>query len=129
VANRVTFLGPLPQDQLREYYGAADTLVLASSREGWANVLLESMACGTPVVASNVWGTPEVVRCQDAGVLMPKMTADGVAEGIRQLRANYPDHQETRNYAENFSWDATTRDQIQLFQRVAQQRQTRMHFA
>ena len=51
VAERVRFLGALPQARLRDYYGAADALVLASSREGWANVLLESMACGTPVVA------------------------------------------------------------------------------
>ena len=40
---------------------AADALVLASSREGWANVLLESLACGTPVVASREWGNPEIV--------------------------------------------------------------------
>jgi teichuronic acid biosynthesis glycosyltransferase TuaC len=88
VEERVTFLGPLSQESLREYYGAADALVLASSREGWANVLLESMACGTPVVASNVWGTPEVVRNRAAGVLMPSRTPQGVADGVRQLRAH-----------------------------------------
>lgn len=121
VADRVTFLGPLPQEKLREYYGAADALVLASSREGWANVLLEAMACGTPVVASNVWGTPEVVRSPAAGVLMSSRTPQGVADGVRQLRANYPDHAATRAYAEGYSWEATTRSQIALFQQVARQ--------
>ena len=121
VADRVTFLGPLPQDRLREYYGAADALVLASSREGWANVLLESMACGTPVVATNVWGTPEVVCSPAAGVLMPSRSPKGVADGVRQLRANYPHHAATRAYAEGFSWEATTRGQIRLFQQAAQQ--------
>lgn len=121
VADRVTFLGPLPQDRLREYYGGADALVLASSREGWANVLLEAMACGTPVVASNVWGTPEVVRSPAAGVLMPSTTPHGVADGVRQLRASYPAHAATRAYAESFGWGDTTRGQIRLFQRAAQQ--------
>ena len=121
VADRVSFLGPLPQDSLREYYGAADALVLASSREGWANVLLEAMACGTPVVASNVWGTPEAVRVPAAGVLMPSRTAQGVAEGVRQLRAHYPDHAATRAYAEGFSWSETTQGQIRLFEYAAQQ--------
>ena len=58
VAARVRFLGLVAQDDLAMYYNAADALVLASSREGWANVLLESVACGTPVVATAVWGTP-----------------------------------------------------------------------
>jgi glycosyltransferase involved in cell wall biosynthesis len=121
VADRVTFLGALPQDRLRDYYGAADALVLASSREGWANVLLEAMACGTPVVASQVGGTPEVVRSPAAGVLMPGASPENVVEGVRQLRASYPDRTATRAYAEAFGWGETTRGQIRLFREAAQQ--------
>lgn len=119
VADRVAFLGAMPQDRLRGYYGAADALVLASSREGWANVLLEAMACGTPVVASNVWGTPEVVQIPAAGVLMTSLTPQGVVDGVRRLRAAYPDHAATRAYAERFSWADTTRGQIRLFHQAA----------
>jgi teichuronic acid biosynthesis glycosyltransferase TuaC len=121
VQDRVRFLGPLPQTELRRWYGGADALVLASSREGWANVLLESMACGTPVVASNVWGTPEVVASPEAGVLMRERTPHGVAEAVTALRASYPSHEATRRYAERFSWDDTTQGQIALFQRIAAQ--------
>ena len=121
VQDRVRFLGPLPQTELKRWYGGADALVLASSREGWANVLLESMACGTPVVASNVWGTPEVVAAPEAGVLMRERTPQGVAEAVMALRASYPPHQATRRYAERFSWDDTTQGQIALFQRIAAQ--------
>jgi teichuronic acid biosynthesis glycosyltransferase TuaC len=118
VENRVKFLGALPQTELKDYYGAVDALVLASSREGWANVLLESMACGTPVVASNVWGTPEVVASPDAGVLMTARTAEGVIEAVHRLRARYPSYEATRLYAEKFSWDDTTEGQIRLFEAI-----------
>jgi glycosyltransferase involved in cell wall biosynthesis len=120
VTDRVRFLGPLPQSELRNWYGGADALVLASSREGWANVLLESMACGTPVVASNVWGTPEVVASSEAGVLMAERTAKGVADAVRRLRAEYPEHEATRRYAERFSWDDTTQGQLKLFGNILQ---------
>jgi glycosyltransferase involved in cell wall biosynthesis len=118
VTGRVTFLGAVAQTDLKDYYNAADAMVLASSREGWANVLLESMACGTPVVASNVWGTPEVVAAPEAGVLMKERTSQGIADAMRSLRERYPDHAATRRYAENFSWDATTEGQLQLFSRI-----------
>ncbi|MBC7414335.1 MAG: glycosyltransferase family 4 protein [Herminiimonas sp.] len=118
VLDRVTFLGALPQAALTEYYGAVDALVLASSREGWANVLLESMACGTPVIASNVWGTPEVVAAPEAGVLMRERTAKGLVEAVAALRANYPTHEATRRYAERFSWADTTQGQIDLFRKI-----------
>ena len=115
VAERVTFLGGVPQVEMKHYYGAADALVLASEREGWPNVLLESMACGTPVIATRVSGIPEIVAAPEAGVMMPERTADGVAAGVKQLRANYPAHEATRAYAEGFSWDATTEGQLTLF--------------
>jgi len=121
VADRVRFLGSVPQEALRGYYGAADAMVLASAREGWANVLLESMACGTPVVASNVWGTPEVVAAPAAGVLMAERTPAALVDAIAHLRAHYPTHEATRRYAEQFSWDDTTRGQIGLFRKIIQE--------
>jgi glycosyltransferase involved in cell wall biosynthesis len=122
VAERVRFTGVLAQTELRSYYGAADALVLASSREGWANVLLEAMACGTPVVASNVWGTPEVVATSDAGVLMPTRTPEGIASGVKTLFDNYPKHIATRRYAEKFSWSDTTAGQLTLFKEILERR-------
>jgi glycosyltransferase involved in cell wall biosynthesis len=118
VGARVRFVGSVPQEQLRDYYGAADALVLASSREGWANVLLEAMACGTPVVATPVWGTPEVVATPAAGVLTTRRDAAAIVDAIRRLFQNPPDRESTRRYAESFSWDTTTRGQIELFRRV-----------
>lgn len=107
VTHRVHFLGALTQQELAEVYGAVDALVLASSREGWANVLLEAMACGTPVVATRIWGTPEVVQEQAAGVLVDERSPEALAAGVERLLANPPDRAATRAYAERFSWDDT----------------------
>lgn len=118
VSDRVRFLGSLPHDKLVDIYRAADVMVLASSREGWANVLLEAMACGTPVAATNIWGTPEVVAEEAAGLLIPERTAQSIAETISSLLANLPDRHCTRAYAERFSWDETTAGQLRLFRDV-----------
>jgi teichuronic acid biosynthesis glycosyltransferase TuaC len=118
LGERVRLLGPWPHKDLPALYGAADASVLASSREGWANVLLESMACGTPVVAANIWGNPEVVRAPAAGVIYEPNTPDGIAAAVRQIFASLPDRAATRAYAEPFSWDATTAGQLALFRRV-----------
>jgi teichuronic acid biosynthesis glycosyltransferase TuaC len=118
LVGRVRLFGAKPHAELPSLYGAADALVLASSREGWANVLLESMACGTPVVASNIWGNPEVVQDPAGGVIAEENTPDGIASAIRRLFAHLPARSMTRAYAERFSWDATTAGQIALFRSV-----------
>lgn len=118
LAGRVRLAGPVPQTELRTYYNAADLMILASSREGWANVLLESMACGTPVVATSICGTPEVVGAPAAGRLMRDRSAGALAEAVRQLRADRPERAATRQYAEGFSWDATTQGQLDLFSNI-----------
>jgi glycosyltransferase involved in cell wall biosynthesis len=118
VADSVQFVGVVPQIDLKWWYSAADALALCSSREGWANVLLEAMACGTPVIATNIWGTPEVVSTPDAGVLMDSRTGQGLADAWTALLAHYPAREATRAHAETFSWDATTQGQLALFRAI-----------
>lgn len=118
LGDRVRLLGSRPHAELPLFYSAADALVLASSREGWANVLLEAMACGTPAVASPIPGNPEVVRSPEAGVIAPENSPDGIAEGVRALFAAARDRAATRAYAERFGWGATTEGQLALFRRV-----------
>jgi len=119
VAERVRFGGVLRQDQLRSWYSAADALVLASSREGWANVLLEAMACGTPALASDVGGTAEVVTCHAAGLLLPQNSPAGIVDAVRALRADPPARLATRAHACRHAWTDTARARFDLFSRIA----------
>lgn len=67
----VRFLGPVAPEDLKWVLGAADVFVLATRNEGWANVILEAMACGLPVVATDVGGNREVVCRPELGSVVP----------------------------------------------------------
>lgn len=112
--DRVRLLGHVDQKNLVDLYGAADALVLMSSREGIANVINESLACGTPVLATAVWGSPEVITTPDAGRLVRERSAAGLVEAVRDLLANYPDREATRRHAEQFTWEKTAADHVSV---------------
>ncbi len=115
VADRVRILGVVDHHRLAELYSAVDLLVLASSREGWPNVLLEALACGTPVVATRIWGTAEIVTMPEAGRLIDQRSPGAIAKAVRDVLGHAPDHARTRAFAECFSWEATTEGQLRLF--------------
>lgn len=118
ISDRVVFAGPVPNTDLRWWYSAADVLALCSSREGWANVLLESMACGTPVISTAVGGTPEIVTNPHVGRLMRTRDSAGFLEAFSGLMDGYPDRQAVRQYAEQYSWTETSNRQVALFRRI-----------
>lgn len=116
VRERVQLLGRKPQDALPLLYSAADLLVHPSSREGWPNVLLESMACGTPVVVAPFPGAEDIVGAPEAGRILQQPTPDCMAQAIRDLLVAAPSRTATRRYAEGFGWHDTTAGQIELFE-------------
>jgi glycosyltransferase involved in cell wall biosynthesis len=122
VGARVTFLGEIPHEQMASIYSAADILVLASSREGWPNVVLEAMACGTPVVATAVGGVTEMLSTPMAGRLLEERSTAAIAAKVRDLLADGPDRAATRSHAETFSWEAITAGQVSIFRKVLAER-------
>jgi teichuronic acid biosynthesis glycosyltransferase TuaC len=109
VGERVFFVGRRPNEDLKYWYSAADVTCLASSREGWANVLLESMACGTPLVATRVWGTPEVIVSDELGVLV-EQTSDSIARGLELALRRKWDRQILVRYAATRTWDVVAEE-------------------
>jgi teichuronic acid biosynthesis glycosyltransferase TuaC len=122
VADRVRLLGRVPQDRLPEIYSAADLLLLVSTHEGWPNVLLESMACGTPVVVSLMDGIADIVGASEAGRILADDIPGGLASAIREILAAPPSRAATRRYAEQFDWQSTTEGQIALFHEILERR-------
>jgi glycosyltransferase involved in cell wall biosynthesis len=118
MADRVHLAGALPQPALPLYYSGAEALILASSREGWANVLLEAMACGTPVVASPAVGNDEVVRNRDAGVIARDFTPAALAGAIDDLLSYPPSRTATTAYAAAHDWRTISAGQRAIFEWV-----------
>ena len=123
VADRVTFLGQVAHEKLADLYTAADLTLLLSTQEGWANVLLESMACGTPVVATDAGGTSEVITAPVAGELVYERSPQVVAAAIDRLLRRRAKPEAVRSFAEQFSWDATTAGQLSFFADILRSRE------
>ena len=80
----VRFLGPKPPDELKNILSAADVFVLPTSNEGWANVLLEAMACGLPIVTTDVGGNAEVVCRNELGIIVPFGDSEKLLNAVDQ---------------------------------------------
>lgn len=85
VIDAVTFLGAIPHHQMPAYYNMADLLVLPSEMEGTPMVLLEALACGTPVVATNVGGIPDIVCNGANGFAIDDPEPAKLADAIRRI--------------------------------------------
>lgn len=104
LADRVHFLGALPPQGVCEALSAADVFVLSTRNEGWANVLLEAMACGLPVVATDVGGNAEVICRADLGTIVPFGDGAALAGALRQALAHEWDRSAIRRYAQENDW-------------------------
>ncbi len=104
----VRLVGSVPHEQLFQWYSAADLFCLASSREGWPNVILESLACGTPVVASNVGGIPEIIANDHLGLLCDRDDSS-FASAIGHGLSRQWDRAKLVQYAREHTWDHAAR--------------------
>lgn len=121
LGDHVHLPGRVEHDDLVYWYNAADVFCLASEKEGWANVILEALACGTPCVGTNVWGTPEVIRTPEVGVLVER-NARAIEEGLRSAVEKTWDRDFIVAYAREHTWEATARRVVEQFELVLRQR-------
>ncbi len=82
LTERVRLLGYVPHDEIRWPLSAADLFVLATRNEGWANVFLEAMACGLPVITTDVGGNRDVVSGSELGSIIPFGDGDALMQAV-----------------------------------------------
>ena len=117
-ADRIRLLGAVPHADVPALLAAADVVALASEREGLANVWVEALACGTPVVAPDIGSAREVIDRPAAGRIVGRTPA-AFAAAIRDLLASPPAPSATREAAVRFSWDRNSSELFLHLARVA----------
>lgn len=118
VAERVRFFEPMPQPELSFLYSSADALLLTSVREGWPNVVLESLACGTPVVAVDVGAAREILTDPGVGRIVATRDPSGIAAAVRTLSAARWPRERIREFAAHFDWTEVSAGQWRLFRQA-----------
>ncbi|MFA5984835.1 MAG: glycosyltransferase [Methylococcaceae bacterium] len=111
----VRFLGALPAGKLKLPLSAADAFVLATANEGWANVFLEAMACGLPVVTTDVGGNKEVICNEKLGIIVPFGDSAALSKAILKTLGSHWNKQEIIGYAESNSWDKRVQVLVEEF--------------
>ena len=115
VAARVHFLGALPPDALKGPLSAADVFVLSTRNEGWANVFLEAMACGLPVITTDVGGNAEVVCRPELGTMVPFGDADALTRALDQALSVEWNRAAILAYAQDNQWDKRVAQLLRAF--------------
>ena len=124
----VHYVKAQPQEALARYYAAADVFVMPSHYESFGMVVLEAMACGTPVVASEVGGLPSTVIHGDSGLLVPSGDWRAFAQAISRLLAS-PHLQRAMRQAgperaRAFAWPHVVENNVRLYRRLILQQST-----
>ncbi len=114
----VLFAGHQPHDKIYKWLSASDIFCLVTSNEGWANVFLEAMACGLPVVTTRVGGNEEVVSSDDYGMLFELEDKDGMADAIIKSFQKKWNREKIINYAGKNTWDIRINHLISQFNSV-----------
>ncbi len=119
--NFITYLGQPDLQTLVQIYNAADVLLSPSLYEGFGMTVLEAMACGIPVITSNVSSLPEVAG--DAGILVDPMDVQSIADAVHRLHSDpiYRQSLIDKGIArvKAFTWEATAEQIAKLYEKAA----------
>jgi len=116
IRDKVHFVGAQPHERVVLWMNAGDVFCLPSHKEGLPTVLLEALACGTPIVATSVGGIPEIVAEGQVGRLVRSRDPKEMAACIEEVMETRWDRQRLRDYvAERFSFDVVTKKLLEMY--------------
>ncbi len=118
--SQILLVGAVGNQLLPNWYSAADIFILASSREGWPNVVCEAQAIGLPVIATPVSGVPEIIYNEDLGILLKERSVDAIADALNAALQKKWDYSKITTIGQGRSWDTVSVKLQQIFTEVIQ---------
>jgi glycosyltransferase involved in cell wall biosynthesis len=122
----VHFLGAVPQEAMAELLSAADVVCLASSREGWPNVVHEALACGTPVVACDVGAVPDMLPSPEFGFVVPVDDRRALGQALTNGLRKTWDRPAIARWGQARNWRQVAREVLEELERVANRNRRRV---
>ena len=127
VGQTVVFLGKRDQDKLPYYYSAAELVVMPSHYESFGMVALEAMACGTPVIASEVGGLAYLVRDGETGFTIPDQEPETLCEKISWLLNDHHLHETMSRraveYAQDYAWEKIAKQIVDVYKSLLEEKE------
>ena len=118
LSDRVFLIGAIPHNQIFLWLNAADFFCLSSVREGCPVVIHEALACGVPIISTDVGGIPDIVNSEQYGILCPPnnphLFAEALTRGVSQLW----NREKISNYGQNFSWDRVAESMVHVYKKA-----------
>jgi len=118
MGERVHLLGLVTHDRLPVLLSSADAVVLPSASEGLANVWVEALACGAPLVIPDIGGARELVKHASAGRIVARESG-AIAEAVKNLLSAPPDQSDVASNADQFSWEKNAARIVEFWQNLA----------
>jgi L-malate glycosyltransferase len=127
--DKIVFLGAVPHEKVVEYYQKSNVFVLPSLNEGMSNTMLEALACGLPMVATDTGGTKELITDRKNGLIVKMQDPDDLAEKIEQIILDRELEKqmgiESRILAEQLSWGKVAGEYLDLYEKTINLRKIR----
>jgi len=121
---RVILLGEIRQESLAEWMSAADLLCLASEREGCPNAVLESLACGLPVVATRVGAIPDLLPSPDLGLIVQSRSPAALAQALREGLTRDWNRKVIADWGHSRGWERVAAELLPLFEAAVAEERT-----
>jgi len=118
IERRVIWLGTKPNSEISSCMNAADFLVLPSLGEGTPTVIMESLACGTPVIASRVGGIPDILVSPDFGMMVPPADSEALAHAMLEAIDKPVNKEKILAYGQTHTWNERIKQLLSLYQSV-----------